>query len=81
MKFDVARMGSVTVLFDLLVRRAQRGTLEPVLLRHLLNQYPRRPFVIDHPADHPAIHDLLAQFRFRPERTLAHMIWRAPSDS
>lgn len=75
------RMGSVTVLFDLLVRQAQRGALEPVLLRHLLNQYPRRPFVTDHPADHPAIRDLMPLFRFRPERTLAHMIWHVPSDS
>lgn len=75
------RMGSLTLLFDLFVEHAHQGELEAPLLRYLLHKYPRRPFVTDHPADHPTISDTFQYYQFRPERTLVHMIWPVPSES
>ncbi|MCD4687285.1 MAG: GNAT family N-acetyltransferase [Anaerolineae bacterium] len=72
------RIGGLTSRFDLLVAREHRGTLEPGLINFLLQTYPRRSLVTDHPADDPILNDIVQPVQFRPERLLAHMIWHAP---
>jgi ribosomal protein S18 acetylase RimI-like enzyme len=72
-----ARMGCATALFDLLVHSEQQGQLEARLLQHTIRRLDGRfrPLVTQHPADDAFMEAALRQHHFRPERTLAHMIW------
>jgi ribosomal protein S18 acetylase RimI-like enzyme len=71
-----ARLGCTTVLFDLLVRPERQGQLEVPLISDAIRRLGGRhqPLVTEHPADDPAAEEVLRDYHFRPERTLAHMI-------
>jgi hypothetical protein len=71
------RVGCSTVLLDLLVQPERQGQLEAALLTDIIRRLGGRhqPFVTDHPADDQAGEEALRQHHFRPERSLAHMIW------
>ncbi len=72
-----SRLGSLTSLFDALLRPERQGELELSLVYQAIDLLGGRhqPLVTDHPADDEPMNEALRQSHFKPERTLVHMIW------